>query len=72
MAGHVEHVHEGAVPGQGKTAIAADTPAERETVYIPPLAYLRSVWAMLWTAIRYPRQTTYVDLSTGRYVTLPR
>ena len=35
---------------------------------IPVLGYLKSVWALFWTAFRYPFTTTAIDLSTGRVV----
>ena len=34
------------------------------------LVYLRAMWTILWTAIRHPLTTTYVDLSTGKEVKL--
>jgi len=37
-------------------------------VQISPLAFLRSMAVLLWTAFRYPFRTTEVDLSTGRVV----
>jgi hypothetical protein len=36
------------------------------TVRIPPLAYLRSMWSLFWSAIRHPLSDTTIDLSTGR------
>ena len=50
------------------TAPKADEP---EVVYIPPLAYLRSVLALAWGVFRHPFHTTYVDLSTGEAVHVP-
>src|SRR5262249_10468918 len=37
-----------------------------EVKRIPPLAYLRTVWALLWTAFRHPFTTTYIDPFTGK------
>lgn len=36
------------------------------TVRIPPLAYLRAMWNLFWSAIRHPLSDTTIDLSTGR------
>lgn len=36
--------------------------------YISPIAYLRSIWTVIWTAFRHPFSTTYIDLSTGKIV----
>lgn len=36
------------------------------TVRIPPLAYLRAMWSLWWSAIRHPLSETTIDLSTGR------
>jgi hypothetical protein len=36
------------------------------TVRIPPLAYLRSMLSLFWSAIRHPLSETTIDLSTGR------
>ena len=36
------------------------------TVLVPPPAYLRAMWNLFWSAIRYPLSETTIDLSTGR------
>lgn len=36
------------------------------TVRISPLAYLRAMWNLFWSAIRHPLSETTIDLSTGR------
>lgn len=36
------------------------------TVRIPPLAYLRAMVNLFWSAIRHPLSETTIDLSTGR------
>ena len=54
-------------PGPSKDA-APDT---SEVEHIPPLAFLRSMWAILWGALRHPFCTTFVDLSTGRAIHVP-
>ncbi|MBX9581604.1 MAG: hypothetical protein K2X87_14985 [Gemmataceae bacterium] len=36
------------------------------TFRIPPLAYLRAMWNLWWSAIRHPFSETTIDLSTGR------
>lgn len=36
------------------------------TVRIPPLAYLRAMFNLFWSAVRHPRSETTIDLSTGR------
>jgi hypothetical protein len=36
------------------------------TVRIPPLAYLRAMGNLFWSAIRHPLSETTIDLSTGR------
>jgi hypothetical protein len=42
--------------------------AERRvfTVRVSPLAYLRAMWNLFWSAIRHPFSETTIDLSTGR------
>ncbi len=52
-------------------AIFAPEPARPSVIRIPPSAYLRSVWSLVWGAIRYPFRTTIVDLTTGKSVHLP-
>lgn len=36
------------------------------TVRIPPLAHLRAMWNLFWSALRHPLSNTTIDLSTGR------
>jgi hypothetical protein len=36
------------------------------TFRIPPLAYLRAMWNLWWSAVRHPLSETTIDLSTGR------
>jgi len=43
-------------------------PSPRLVTHISPGAYLRSVWAVVWSALRYPRSTTLIDLSSGQAV----
>jgi hypothetical protein len=43
-------------------------PSPKLVTYISQGAYLRSVWAVIWSAIRYPLSTTLIDLSTGQAV----
>lgn len=47
-----------------------EVPADLEsivwTVRISPLAYLRAMWNLFWSAIRHPFLDTTIDLSTGR------
>jgi len=42
--------------------------AERRvfTVRVSPVAYLRAMWNLFWSAIRHPFSETTIDLSTGR------
>jgi hypothetical protein len=35
-------------------------------IRIPPIAYLRAMWNLFWSAIRHPLSETTIDLSTGR------
>jgi hypothetical protein len=37
-------------------------------IHIGPLAFLRSMFTLAWTAFRHPFSTTVIDLSTGRAV----
>ena len=30
------------------------------------VAYLRTMWSLLWTAFRHPMSTTYIDVKTGK------
>ena len=43
-------------------------PASPEPVRIPPLAFLRAMAAIAWSAFRHPFSTTVIDLSTGKVV----
>jgi len=36
------------------------------TIRVPPLAYLRAMWTLFWSAIRHPLSDATIDLSTGR------
>ena len=36
------------------------------TIRMSPLAYLRAMWNLFWSAIRHPLSDTTIDLSTGR------
>ncbi len=36
-----------------------------DVIRISPLAFLRSMFALLWTAFRHPLSTTYIDVTTG-------
>ena len=42
-----------------------DTEMEPVVIHIGVLAYLRTMWAIFWTAFRYPFRTTYIDAATG-------
>lgn len=58
------------VMGQGPQRPAEQAEAPAPTA-IRPAAYLRSVLALAWGALRYPTRTTVVDLSTGEAFHLP-
>lgn len=40
--------------------------AESAAARISPIAYLRSMWTILWSTFRSPFTVTMIDLSTGR------
>jgi hypothetical protein len=42
--------------------------AKPEVITIPPLAYLRAMFNLGWSAFRHPFKTTVVDLMTGRII----
>ncbi|HTU20257.1 MAG TPA: hypothetical protein VMG10_19490 [Gemmataceae bacterium] len=42
--------------------------AEPQLLRIPPLAYLRAMFMIAWSAFRHPWSTTTIDLATGRVV----
>lgn len=44
----------------------ADPPAGGYGFRIAPLAYLRAMGNLFWSAIRHPLSNTTIDLSTGR------
>ncbi|MFO0824497.1 MAG: hypothetical protein U0792_15505 [Gemmataceae bacterium] len=46
--------------------ISDELAAKVWTVRISPLAYLRAMWNLFWSAIRHPLSETTIDLSTGR------
>jgi hypothetical protein len=35
------------------------------TIHIPPMGYLKSAWAVLWSAVRHPFSETVINLQTG-------
>ena len=39
-----------------------------ENVRISPIAYLRTMFNIAWSAFRYPTTTTVIDLGTGKIV----
>src|SRR5205823_4386897 len=41
---------------------------EDEAIVISPMAFLRSMAMLAWTAFRHPFSTTVIDLSTGQIV----
>lgn len=59
-------------PEDDPMAIAHDASLDRRAgqrrrpVYIPPAAYLRTIWAILWTTFRHPLTTTLIDVTTGK------
>src|SRR5262249_17884970 len=36
------------------------------TIRIAPLAYLRAMWTLFWSAVRHPLSDTIIELKTGR------
>jgi RNA polymerase sigma-54 factor len=46
----------------------AIVPSPTVVTQIGPMAYLRSVWTVIWSAFRHPLSTTLIDLSTGEAV----
>jgi len=59
-----------AIPDNTATSIPKGTQDETEdqpaVLRIGPVAYLRTMWALLWTAFRHPFTTTYIDATTGK------
>jgi hypothetical protein len=49
-----------------KSEAGTDDPEATDRVSIGAIAYLRSMWTLLWTAFLHPCTTTVVDLSTGK------
>ena len=47
------------------TAIQSDEPI---VVHVSAVAYLRTMWSLLWTAFRHPLTTTYIDAATGEVI----
>ncbi|HEY1191977.1 MAG TPA: hypothetical protein VGE74_30385, partial [Gemmata sp.] len=47
-------------------ALPADLEPTVWAVRIPPLAHLRAMFNLFWSAIRHPFSETTIDLSTGR------
>ena len=47
-------------------AVPEELEAELWTYHISPLAYLRAMWNLFWSAVRHPFSDTTIDLSTGR------
>jgi hypothetical protein len=55
----------------GRVRSTIGSPRQEERLVIKPVAFLQSMWAILWRALRHPLHTTVVDLSTGEAVSLP-
>jgi hypothetical protein len=53
-----------APPATDRPAIS-DENDESLVIHVGLLAYLRTMWALHWTAFRYPLTTTYIDAGTG-------
>jgi hypothetical protein len=53
------------LPADDKGTLPA---VDLQEIRIPPLAFLRSMAVILWSALRHPFQTTEVDLSTGKVI----
>jgi hypothetical protein len=45
-----------------------DVEDAEKPVAIPPLAYLRAMLTIAWSAFRHPWSTTTIDLATGRVI----
>lgn len=57
---------ESEVEMEGEEAMADEfTPT---SIYISPLAFLRTMCAIAWSAFRHPLTTTVIDLSTGKVI----
>jgi hypothetical protein len=52
----------------GVTVPSAIAPSDAAATRISPIAFLRSMATLLWSAFRYPFRTTEVDLSTGKVI----
>jgi hypothetical protein len=49
----------------GRLATVAES-EETMIIHVSALAYLRTMWSLLWTAFRHPFTTTYIDAATGK------
>ena len=49
----------------GRLATLAES-EETMILHVTFLAYLRTMWSLLWTAFRHPFTTTYIDAATGK------
>lgn len=56
------------VPTPKNQTAAEASRQDSDLVRIPPLAFLRSMVTIFWSALRHPFQITEVDLSTGKVV----
>jgi hypothetical protein len=74
---HLVKVLRQALSSMGIPFTVACRPAEPELpgepepltpVFISPLALLRSMLAILWSALRHPFSTTTIDLATGKVI----
>ena len=53
------------VPSQGNVRPETLEQGEVIVLHASALAYLRTMWSLLWTAFRHPLTTTYIDATTG-------
>jgi hypothetical protein len=57
-----------AVPPNTERQASSDEGEEIMIVHVSFLAYVRTMWSLLWTAFRYPFTTTYIDVASGAVI----
>jgi hypothetical protein len=57
-----------AIPQTSDRPSADQVDDEPIVIKIGAVAFLRTMWSILWTAFRHPMTTSYIDVTTGEVV----
>ena len=57
-----------AIPHAGDRSAKVDESIEPIVIRVGFIPFVRTMWALFWTAFRHPMTTTYIDVATGNVV----